>query len=263
VFAGCSKLKAISVHPKNRRYKDINGVLLTKDGKTLHSYPAGGETVYAMPSGVTAIGEKAFSGCSNLASVNIPASATSIETGAFCGCPKLKAISVHPENQWYKDIDDVLFTKDGKTLLSCPAGRGSVYPIPPGVTTIKECAFYGCRSLTSVNIPSRATIIDVQIFYGRSSPTSIDIPSGVTIIWAEAFRDCSSLTSVDIPASVTFIKPGVFSACSRLKVIRVHPENRVYKDIEGVLFSKDGKALLSYPGGGAAIYTHPPRRYDL
>ncbi|MDR1257638.1 MAG: leucine-rich repeat domain-containing protein [Spirochaetaceae bacterium] len=42
-------------------------MLFTKDGKVLHSYPADrGGTVYAIPAGVTSIGEEAFQYCGKL-----------------------------------------------------------------------------------------------------------------------------------------------------------------------------------------------------
>ena len=37
--------------------------------------------------------------------------------------------------------------------------------IPSGVTTLGDCAFYGCTSLTSVSIPSTVTFIDCECFY--------------------------------------------------------------------------------------------------
>ena len=70
---------------------------------------------------------------------------------------------------------------------------------------IGQYAFYGCSSLTSVNIPSSVTSIGWRAFESCSSLTSVNIPSGVTEIGVYTFSGCRSLTSVNIPSSVTVI----------------------------------------------------------
>jgi GH24 family phage-related lysozyme (muramidase) len=90
-FRHCSSLTAISVSSENRQYKDADGVLFSKDGKTLIHYPAGNtQTAYAIPVGVTTIGMDAFAVCIGLVSVTIPAGVTTIGEAAFAGCTGLK-----------------------------------------------------------------------------------------------------------------------------------------------------------------------------
>ena len=89
------------------------------------------------------------------------------------------------------------------------------------VTAIGEYAFYGCSSLTSINIPEGVTAIGGSAFRGCSSLTSINIPEGVTAIGDYAFCDCSSLTSINIPEGVTAIGESAFYGCSRLTSINI------------------------------------------
>ena len=77
-----------------------------------------------IPNGVTRIGYEAFRDCEALATIEIPASVTSIEEGAFRGCKNLRSIIVSKDNPAYKDIRGALFSKDGKTLLRYPVGKG-------------------------------------------------------------------------------------------------------------------------------------------
>ena len=58
------------------------------------------------------------------------------------------------------------------------------------VTSIGKSAFWGCSSLTSLNIPSSVTSIGSQAFSYCSSLTSINIPSSVTSIGELAFFYC-------------------------------------------------------------------------
>ena len=79
-------------------------------------------------------------------------------------------------------------------------------------------AFSGCRSLTSLTLPSGVTSIGEYAFSGCSGLTSLTLPSGVTSIGDYAFYGCSGLTSLTLPSSVTSsIGRCVFDGCYNLK----------------------------------------------
>ena len=61
--------------------------------------------------------------------------------------------------------------------------EGVVY----SVTSLGEDCFYGCSSLTSINIPSSVTSLGEYCFYSCSSLTSINIPSSVTSLGEKCF----------------------------------------------------------------------------
>ena len=106
-----------------------------------------------------AIGDWAFCDCSSLESIVIPEGVTSIGNSAFNGCSSLSSINVSENNEIYSSIDGVLFSKDKKELIIYPAGKGNVYEIPEGVTSIGYSAFNGCSSLESIVIPESVTSI--------------------------------------------------------------------------------------------------------
>ncbi|OPZ35883.1 MAG: hypothetical protein BWY98_00604 [Tenericutes bacterium ADurb.BinA155] len=86
-FSGCKGLASIIVDSANPNYQSIDGVLFSKDGKTLIAYPAGKSgSAYVIPSSVTSVGWCAFFGCTGLTSVTIPSSVTNVSYGAFYGC---------------------------------------------------------------------------------------------------------------------------------------------------------------------------------
>ena len=141
------------------------------------------------PSGVTSIGESAFSDCSSLTSITIPDSVTSIGESAFYKCSSLTSIT----------IPDSVTSISGYAFSDCSSLTSLT--IPEGVTSIEYAAFFGCSSLASVTIPSSVTSIGDDAFNGCSSLTSLTIPEGVTSIGIYAFYGCESLTSITVEAT--------------------------------------------------------------
>ena len=170
--------------------------------KDVSSYMTG----IVLPESLTAIGNRAFEGCTELTSVIIPNSVTSIGNYAFSSCDKLESIIIG---------NNVISIGDG-TFYSCESFRSVV--IPDSVTSIGDRAFSFCTSLTSIEIPDSVTSIGYDAFSSCKGLTSIEIPDNVTSIGYNAFSSCKSL------ASVTFTKnsklenmgSGVFTFCDSI-----------------------------------------------
>ena len=84
-FPNCSKLNTITVADGNTKYKAVDGVLYSADGKTLIQYPIGKATDnFIVPTGVTKIGAFAFSNCIKVTTVTISATAgVTVDANAF------------------------------------------------------------------------------------------------------------------------------------------------------------------------------------
>lgn len=106
--------------------------------------------------------------------------------------------------------------------------------IPEGVTTLNWYSFNTCRNLETVTLPDSLEFIDS---------------------WA--FERCSKLKTINVPANVTRINGGAFAQNSSMTSITCDPANKNYVSVDGVLFTKDMKELVAYPGGIQGGYTVP------
>ena len=172
----CMNVRKYVVSPDNQDYCETNGLVCTKDGKSLVRCIGGDVTI---PEGVTNIPSWAFSG-SNLKSVVIPQGVVSIGMGAFTECKELKSIS-----------------------------------IPSGVTDVGAFAFKGCLSLEHVDFQPGVTNIEDYAFEGCKNLKKVVVPEGVVEICSYAFANCENLESVTLPSSVKRIGWYAFSCCSR------------------------------------------------
>ena len=177
--------ETIQVDPDNPYFKVENGALYTKDGSRLLLISVNYKiTEFVIPDRVTSIDNGAFVNAYNLRKVTIGKGYTTVPQtrGAFGGY-NLEEIQVDPANTGLRDIDGVLFSKDGTILLDYPSSRpGSTYTVPEGTEKLLPYSFCFCPNLTEVVLPEGLKTMD-------------------TALWA-----CQSLKTVTIPRSITSLE---------------------------------------------------------
>ncbi|CAK9000848.1 Putative surface protein bspA-like (TvBspA-like-625) [Durusdinium trenchii] len=101
--------------------------------------------------------------------------------------------------------------------------------LPSSVSYIGPRAFRGCRSLSTVAMPSVA-ILGGEAFASCSSLRSVTLPS-VKRILARAFEGCSALQDLTLPQSVAFLGAGAFAGCSLVSLRVPSSVMRMERDV--------------------------------
>ena len=103
---------------------------------------------------------------------------------------ELKNIKVSDKNKNYMDIDGVLYSKDGKTLIRFPGSR-SEYTAGNKTKTIGERAFSWIGSVGRLVLPDSVVKFGKQAFYRSSGIRDVFVPASVTQIADDSFEDAS------------------------------------------------------------------------
>lgn len=175
--------ESVFVNENNPYFKTVDGVLFSKDMKTLIYYPRNKKDIeYTVPDTVTTIAHAAFASCKNLTKINLPKGLELIDACAFDGCTNVKNMI-----------------------------------IPEKVGVIEAYAFTDCNSLENIKLPSNLTCISNYAFCNCNSLTKIDIPDSVIEVLSKAFINCVSLHTIKLGKNVTSLSSGLFTDCKNLK----------------------------------------------
>ena len=151
---GNTGIENIFVLDNNPNYISINGILYSKDLKTVVMCPGGKKGNLVIYEGTTEIGNAAFSGCNGLTgTLVIPESVTTIGNAAFDNCYGFTGNLI---------IHNNIVTIGSFAFRGCEFGGKLI--IGENVTTIGESAFRGCIFKDSLVIPEKVESIEFMAF---------------------------------------------------------------------------------------------------
>lgn len=142
-FSGCSALKEIVISSANPLYKDVNGVVLSKDGTVLYVYPAAKtETSYTTPDGVKKIASGAFANVKGISSyLYISTDVVIIEPKAFYGASMI-TISIKGSGSWYKSEKELTNANDVIDLCNSSSNSTTTFTITDTKSTTSSNNIY-------------------------------------------------------------------------------------------------------------------------
>ena len=198
VFSSCSALEEINVSEHNQYYSSSQGVLYNKDKSEVIIVP------------------QAISG-----EITLPSTVQDFSYTTVKGCKNITVFNVEEGSLYYKSVDGIIYTADGKELIRCPYPKSGSITVAEGTEYIGSYAFDACTKITEVILPDSLVSIYNYAFNGCNGLTKINFPNSLKAINQCAFRYCSSLSSVELPDSVTIIGQYAFDSCRNLTHLKL------------------------------------------
>ena len=151
---------------------------------------------------VVSIGVEAIRALTGVEKVVLPKTLEYINFSGIYAPTSITAYEISDENDIYKTVGGILYSKDGKTLVLCPsgfAGNEGVFTLDENVTVIGENAFAGNTFITKINIDQQIIVAD------------------------SAFAQCISLAEINFTSEQAsiFIGRDIIEGCSESLVIKV------------------------------------------
>lgn len=161
-FQDCDSLNEVVIDENNPYFKYDNGIIYTKDGKTI---------VSVVNSVVSSLEEVHL-----LSSVN-----------DYDNLLKIQNVTVNriviENNDYLKTIDGVLYSKNGELLFKYPSNfNKELFECPEGVKVIYNYAFENSKWLKEVRLPSSVKGIGDQAFKNCVNLENINIPKEVDVL---------------------------------------------------------------------------------
>lgn len=206
---------------------------------------------------------------------------------AVCVAETIESISVDSANEHFLVKDDILYSKDGKMLVSFPPAK-KVFDVsclngvevigdgafsccgciknlilPESIISIGDYAFESCEQLNSVFIPDSVVTIGKAVF-AYSSLKTIRLSKNIKNLEADfsfdaegqGFFEGCDFEEIVIPNGVEKVGYNTFNGCRNLKEVHISPsvkEIEVYafhecESLEKITVSKDNRHYYSKDG---------------
>ena len=213
-FDWVTTLEEFTIDESNQYFAVDDGVLFSKDMKTLYCYPNNKKgSIYQVPHGVTTIFNAAISQTRQLKKLIIPASVTSIDFLFYgadistktviiyrCPCDDPKSTISYTGSSNFP-FNSIEWKSSGynETLLD----HGKVLVVEPMIAC--DASYYGVD-------------FDDTTFAGNEELETVIIESGINRITSSSFSDCKNLKRVSFPVTITSINDNAFKG-SKMKSI--------------------------------------------
>ena len=137
-------------------------------------------------------------------SLVVTANVKAIDGNPFCKMPNLTTLTVEAGSLYYKAVDNVLFTLDGKKLVAYATNKPETsYAIPSGTEVTGDYSMNSVANLQTISLPLSLTKVGYASLVGAAAITAISYEGTVD--------QCGQITGIS-----TWWKPSQIStiACS-------------------------------------------------
>ena len=237
-FSGCTSLTTLklpdsSCYIRDRAFSNCTSLAsVTVPSKTIKLY------------------DDAFKGCSSLKDAYIMGSGTQFGSDVFLNCNSELVIHGYKGSYSYSYATsagitfkpfpgvtgDCVYEIDGTKVTIYGSGAMGNYTssnkapwgtditeavLAEGVTNIGDNAFYNCKSLTKLTVPSTVTTVGKWALNSCENVNNFTLPNSVTSIGEFAFSNCASWAQVSLPSSVETVGAQAFTGCMQLTSLTI------------------------------------------
>ena len=224
---GLSRLTEVKVADGNNSFKFENGILLSKDGKTMYMALLTLTEINVSNGVVSILGDSLIG--SNATKIILPDTVSSNLSGmVFNGMNKLTTIELSSTSKNLKLVDGNLYSYDGKRFIKY-MGSSKNFTVPEGVETVVSYCI--TKSMTTLNLPSTLKVIEGWSLVSMSGVNLLNIPASVTTMYTYSFHANTKL--------------------------RVAESNSTYKSIDDVLILNKAGTKVIMASKNATTYNIP------
>lgn len=157
--------------------------------------------VVEIPDNIKFIDRLAFDNCMSLKNLNIHKNLRLYNDdvfGVFYNMRDLESITVHEENPYYTQINNILYSKDMKSLILAAGQIHSPLYIPDGVEKILGASLCGLQNVEEIYLPESVEYMGYLCICHNPALKHIALPDKVASADSELIRDNEKLESITI-----------------------------------------------------------------
>lgn len=266
VFSDLDKLVNIHVSIKNKNYKDIDGVLYSKNQDRIIRYPSGRkDETYNIAKGVKYIGTAAFECNDYLKKLHMPDTVISLACSAISHCYNLEALNISKNCEHIgqfaimdtklesitvpksvKEIDDGgIVGNDYLKEIKVEKGNTNYY--------VRDNVMYGKVKFNVLYFNGVTKSYDgimLKLYPAQKEGESFVVPDEVKYIDMEAFERNSNIRKVDVN-QVEDVGIAAFFSCYNLSEITLSYKTELE---ENVFVNVDNLTIKGYENRGIEKY---------
>ena len=228
------------------------------------------EFVIPEGSALRLIEQGAFSSCSNLSTLRISKNSklANIENDAFLSCPltslyipkfltsfkstwntsNTKSVTIHPENQYFVNIDSIIYGRQDKNVVYLPKDIKGTIHIPEFISEITERMFCDMKKVSTIELPTSLTSIDNYAFAGCNGLQRIISEStNAPIVTASSFEEMpvENITLYVPASSVNTYKSNGWNEFRKIEAFPTEPLMMLDKQASAFLTSNQKSKTIS------------------
>lgn len=228
------------------------------------------EFVIPEGSALRTIEPDAFLNCSNLSALRISKDSklANIEKDAFSSCPltslyipkfltsfkstwdtsNTKSVTIHPENQYFVNIDSIIYGRQDKNVVYLPKDIKGKIHIPEFISEITERMFCDMKKVSTIVLPTSLTSIDNYAFAGCSGlQRIISLNDNVPLLDASSFEEMpvENITLYVPASSVDTYKSNGWNVFRKIEAFPTEPLMMLDKQASAFLTSNQRSKTIS------------------